>query len=307
MKILYLAKEPDQGVKSDLAELSQLGEVTVVACNPGYLDYFRKIDYNCITKDVFFELDGSMKFDYIIGNPPYQDATHKAKTSSLWKKFLEQCFELSTNTVSLIIPASFTSPSTLFAKYKRHLKKLDLTVKKHFKGVGSSFCMITLTKEEQPTCEVVSDGGTYQIDFTDWDCVPSYLDDEIMSLVDKYFIGESLGWKTSYEYDQRKKYISDTEGSIEILHSTRSLWTDHSHPNNDKIRVYCTSTNGTKFGICPPGKGLSQLYIWTEVSSLEYAETLVQKLNTPEVSKLLKVFQYSNMNYPKIIDKLNIK
>jgi len=303
MKTLYLAKEPDAGVRNDLSRIS--GEITIVDCLNGYIDWYKKKGYNCISKDEFFEND-DMRFDVVIGNPPFQEPGHKGKTSSLWKKFLEKSFTMADN-VSLIVPASFTSPSTLFAKYKPHLKKLDLTIKKHFKGVGSSFCMITLTKEQQSHCKVISDGGTYNIDFSDWDCVPSYLDDDIISLVDKYFVGDSLGWKTSYEYDQRKRYISDTEGSIEILHSTRSLWTNHNHPNNSKIRVYCTSTNGTKFGICPPGKGLSQLYIWTEVSTLEYAEELVRKLNNPEVSKLLKVFQYSNMNYPKIIDKLNIK
>lgn len=304
MKTLYLAKEPGRGVRDDLSRIS--GEVVVVDCLNAYGDYYTKKGYNTISRTEFFELDDTMKFDYVIGNPPYQESGHKGKTSSLWKKFLDQSFSMADN-VSLIIPASFTSPSTLFAKYKKHLRKLDLTTKKHFKGIGSSFCTIMLSKDTQETCEVISEGGTYDIDFDQWDCVPSYLDDEIMGLIDKYFVGESLGWKTTYEYDQRKKFISDTTGSIEILHSTRSLWTDHDHPNNRKIRVYCTSTNGTKFGICPPGKGLSQLYIWTEVETLKYAEELVEKLNHPDVSRLLKTFQYSNMNYPKIIDKLNIK
>ena len=304
MKTLYLAKEPDLAVRDDLSKIS--GEVVVVDCLNAYDEWYKKKGYNCITRDEFFNLK-YMDFNVVIGNPPYQDSAHKGKTSSLWKKFLDQSFDLATDTVSLVIPASFTSPSVLFGKYKKHLKKLDLTTKKHFKNVGSSFCTIVLTKEMQDTCKVISEAGEYDIDFDTWDCVPGHLDDDIMSLIEKYFVGESLGWKTTYEYDQRKKYISDTTGSIEILHSTRSLWTDKDHPNNNKIRVYCTSTNGTKFGICPPGKGLSQLYIWTEVETLEYAEQLVEKLNHPDVSRLLKVFQYSNMNYPKIIDKLNIK
>ena len=103
MKILYLAKEPGTGVKSDLAELSQLGEVTVVACNPGYLDYFRKINYNCITKDMFFDTL-EMKFDVVIGNPPY------GNRGSMAVKFLNQSLELSDD-VRMILPMSFTKPS----------------------------------------------------------------------------------------------------------------------------------------------------------------------------------------------------
>ena len=107
MKILYLAKEPDQGVKSDLAELSQLGEVTVVACNPGYVDFYKKIGYNIISKGVFFDgLD--MQFDVIIGNPPYQDPTNPAANNKLWHKFVTQSLGLVSagGKIKLVTPSS---------------------------------------------------------------------------------------------------------------------------------------------------------------------------------------------------------
>lgn len=303
MKILYLAKDPDEGTRSDLAQCAG-HDVTVVACIGGYLEYYQTLGYNVLTLDEFFAATG-VNFDIILGNPPYGDGKHKAKTSSLWKKFLEQSFELATDTVSLVIPASFTSPTKLFGSYKKHLKKLDLTVKEHFKGVGSSFCRIVLTKKEQETCEIVTPDGTYNINLSEWDCIPQTINDELLSLVGKYF-GESTGkWRVSYEYDQRKPYIKD-KGSIKILHSTQFLWTDTDHPNNYKIRVHCTITNGTKFSVAMPGVGLSQNNIWTECDTEEEAKALVDKLHHPEVQQLLKAFQYSNMNYVQNINKLNL-
>ena len=152
MKILYLAKEPGTGVKSDLAELSQLGEVTVVACNPGYLDYYKKIDYNCITKDVFFELDGSMKFDCIIGNPPYQSSNGGgdkpgSANSPLWMKFTQKSLSLLKvdGTISFITPTNIVNGGDMLTRdflgrdRKYDLSILDFTVNDSFK-IGIPIC-----------------------------------------------------------------------------------------------------------------------------------------------------------------------
>jgi len=73
MKTLYLAKEPDAGVRNDFANIN--GEITIVDCLNGYLDWYRKKSYNCISKTKYFELDGTMLFDAVVGNPPYQGKT----------------------------------------------------------------------------------------------------------------------------------------------------------------------------------------------------------------------------------------
>jgi|TARA_B100000035_G_scaffold290420_1_gene277500 hypothetical protein len=301
MKTLYLAKEPDLAVRDDLSKIS--GEVVVVDCLNAYDEWYKKKGYNCITRDEFFNLK-DMRFDVSIGNPPFQEGNHKAKTSSLWKKFLEKSDEIS-DKVILVIPASFASPTKLFSLYKNNLSLIDLTVGEHFKGVGSSFCRIVLEKEKQETCKVVTTGGTYHLNLSDWDCIPKNLDNDIMTLIDKFFTNQSGKWKVSYEYDQRKPYIKD-KGSIEILHSTKRLYTDKDHPNNHLIRVFCTITNGTKFDVVTPGTGLSQNNIWTTCDSLEEANKLRDSLNHPDVQKLLKVFQFSNMNYFQIINKLDL-
>ena len=48
MKTLYLAKEPDAGVRDDLSRIS--GEITIVDCLNGYGDWYRKKGYNCIVR-----------------------------------------------------------------------------------------------------------------------------------------------------------------------------------------------------------------------------------------------------------------
>ena len=247
-----------------------------------------------------------MRFDVVVGNPPYQESGHKAKTSSLWKVFLNKADELCDGVISLIIPASFCSPTKLFSQYKNRLSVLDFTAKDYFKGVGSSFVRIRLERDEQEFCRVITNSGEYQLDLSKWDCVSSSLNDELMSLIDKYFDMDSdTKWKVSYEYDQRKDCIIP-DGDIEILHSTKVLYTNQDHPNNHLIRVFCTITNGTKFNICEPGTGLSQNNIWMTCNNMEEARELVDELNQPDIQKLLKAFQFSNMNYYQIINKLKM-
>lgn len=317
MNLLYLAKEPDQGVMSDLNQYKNYN-VTICACLPGYIDYYKHLGYNVI--DYRYLNQCEMRFEIVIGNPPYQESGHKAKTSSLWKRFLTLSDDLCDGVVSLIIPASFLSPTKLFASYKHRLSLVDLTVSQHFKGVGSSFCRIVLHKDPQDTCKVVTFGGEYNLDMTQWDCLPKTLDDNLMSLIDRYFTqGDNKWrvsceyhsqqynkWRVSYEYDQRKECIVE-DGAINILHSTKVLKTNKDHPNNHLIRVFCTITNGTKFDVCYPGTGLSQNNIWMSCDTVEEAERLRDYLNQDEIQTLLKSFQFSNMNYYQIINRIKLK
>ena len=84
---LYLAKDPDDGVLADLENISSQGQVTVVACLPAFVEAYTFLGYNAITADQFFTLT-DMKFDVIIGNPPY------GKNCNLPPKFLNRIAEL---------------------------------------------------------------------------------------------------------------------------------------------------------------------------------------------------------------------
>ena len=159
MKTLYLAKEPGKGVRDDLSRIS--GEVVVVDCLNAYGDYYTKKGYNCISKTQFFELDGTMRFDYVIGNPPYQSPNLTGKkgkggNNSLYIQFIEQAIELCEDggRISLITPPAGIIKSTIFKQPTPTLQKMvrsgsldsiDLTVGKHFK-VGSHISRWTFTK-----------------------------------------------------------------------------------------------------------------------------------------------------------------
>ena len=101
MKTLYLAKEPDAGVRDDLSKIS--GEFIVVDCLGVYGDWYRKKGYKCLSVSEFFSLV-DMKFSMVIGNPPY------GNRASLAIRFLNKSLELS-DTVDMVLPLSFKKAS----------------------------------------------------------------------------------------------------------------------------------------------------------------------------------------------------
>ena len=112
MKTLYLAKEPDAGVRNDLSRLS--GEITIVDCLNGYIDWYKKKGYNCISWKNLDELKG-MKFSVVIGNPPYGNAGRQAL------QFLNKIAELElSNDIRLVMPRSIRKAS-LLNSVNRHI------------------------------------------------------------------------------------------------------------------------------------------------------------------------------------------
>ena len=101
MKTLYLAKEPDAGVRDDLSRIS--GEVVVVDCLDGYIDWYKLKGYDCISTNEFFSAT-DMKFTMIIGNPPYN--------KGMAVKFINKASELS-DSIHFVLPKAIRKPSQL--------------------------------------------------------------------------------------------------------------------------------------------------------------------------------------------------
>lgn len=118
----------------------------------------------------------NMKFDVIVGNPPFQESKdggeRKDQASNLWSKFWAKSFRISNphGIIALITPTSWLSPSADLKgkdKVKHHDRLWDVfndytsvanitDVSKHFPGVGSSFGYV-----------IVDKAGTAGLTFTD--------------------------------------------------------------------------------------------------------------------------------------------
>lgn len=117
----------------------------------------------------FLELDNTMKFDVVIGNPPYQGnndkGTKQPKSHNLWSKFAEQGISLVKDDgyVAFVTPDSWMSPNSQVLKtFKNNsLTWVSTDVSKYF-TVGSSFTAWILQKN-QHTKTVTIDGLTVNL------------------------------------------------------------------------------------------------------------------------------------------------
>ena len=172
--LLYVAKEPDDGVISDLKSFSDY-DITVCACNPGYVDYYKLLGYNTITSSQLFA-GVDMKFDVVIGNPPYQSPNLTGKkgkggNNSLYIKFIHKSIDLAKDgsVVSLITPPAALIKSTIFKQLSPtleyivangSLEMIDLTVNKYFPKIGCSISRWVFVKgKKQGDIRVVTDNG----------------------------------------------------------------------------------------------------------------------------------------------------
>jgi hypothetical protein len=114
-----------------------------------------------------------MKFDIIIGNPPYQNSNNAAKNVKLWHKFVNQSLELISTGghIKLVTPASVLGEtgfgkkmvSVLSSQYD--LKKIDYTTSTHFPNVGVSICHWNVVNQPyQGETVVVDEEGEYKVD-----------------------------------------------------------------------------------------------------------------------------------------------
>ena len=199
----------------------------------------------------FIELEFDMKFDVIVGNPPYQGnndkGTKQPKSHNLWSKFAEKGVELlnPNGFIAFVTPDSWMSPNSQLLKLFKDnsLIWVDTEVGKYF-TVGSSFTAWCVQKNKN-TQTAVSDG--LEVDITKLQYLP------------RNFA------KTFPIHD---KVINSTHPKLDILCDT-SCHSDYKHNNfadiQDATYKYVTfHTNAqTKFCKKQSKDFLKSKIIWT--------------------------------------------
>jgi hypothetical protein len=248
------------------------------------------------------KIGNDMKFDVVVGNPPFQKEDNKAKRWTLWEEFIKESLTLSDN-VAMIVPQSFTGPNKVFNQVKKNISLLNVDVDKHF-SVGSTFCYFVLDKtQEFNTTKIISADGEFDIDLHNLSFLPKEVNAYTLSLINTLASRTRREWRRGelHTSDERK---FDDNGMYDVIHTNaQTKKTNIIHPNKDKIRVVITLSGYPTFKVIENAY-CSQACMWTEFENRALAEQFAAECNGEAVQELMNVFKWSGWNSKEVIEML---
>jgi methylase of polypeptide subunit release factors len=182
----------------------------------------------------FFELDNTMKFDVVVGNPPYQNKEENAD-GALWLRFVNKGMEhlAQDGKLMFITPTSWVGKqsntkkadwSSFTDNHVELYKVLNKAEKeKHFGGVGSSFGYYILSKGKGLTKIVFEDGTTSNYQLVPKEPLPNTITKTSFSIHQKIANVKKLQFESSFKFHsqvlKQKGIVSDVKGGV-FKHTT---------------------------------------------------------------------------------------
>ena len=181
-----------QEIKDSMYLLDKYSVFTKEALRKGYKN---------VLKQDFEHWETEMKFDIIVGNPPYEAADtdgRKDQAKNLWSKFTKKSFDLVKDDgyVALVTPASWLSPAAdvgkgesgirFFRDYFQKLSTIKLNINecaRHF-NVGSTFSYFVVknTPAAAYTTNITTEQDSYDIDLRSINFLPISMSRESISI-----------------------------------------------------------------------------------------------------------------------------
>ena len=304
MKTLYLAKEPDAGVRNDLSHIQ--GEVTVVDCLNAYGDYYRKGGYNCISRTEFFALK-DMEFDVVIGNPPYQDPNNSAKNNKLWYKFVQRSLELIKpgGQIKLATPSSIIGETGFGKKMLKlvsstyNMVSIDYTAKRYFPTVGVDICCWHLIKEPyKGQTKIINKDGVSYHNLTDG--IPLTGDDVIVhSILNK--IASSNHQRIPLQMGQniaKDDYVDD--GKFAVYASGQNIKYTNIVPNSPNCLKFVVPFSSSYKSRFTTTGNIGMLNVWGKIDSEEEGDYLKSIIDNPLIQFFIERYKKTSGFTPAV-------
>ena len=178
----------------------------------------RKYPSIAVCRGNFLKMEFDMKFDVIVGNPPYQNATKKSETkrqagNKLWYQFIFKASELVSENgfIAMITPAQWMSGGVnmrkgqlgvlkdLFAKKQLLVANINNITETYFKGIGINigWWVLENKKVTHPTKFVLT-SGTTDIDLNGVDFLSPEANEVSIGIVAKTMLAKNSKFETYY-------------------------------------------------------------------------------------------------------------
>lgn len=293
-----------------------------------YINYLKRVGFKNVFHKDFLNEEFSMKFDVVIGNPPYQEKVGNKKTEPLWNKFVKKSFEVSKDGgyVSLIHPSGWRNVDGKYKEIQTLIKSKNLIYldinsvevgQKTFNATTPfDWYVIQNSPNNGKNIVKFEDNEVRTIDLSKLELIPNQMFDEIMNLIAKED-EERVEILHSYSnYETRNPYMSKerteehihpcvysvlSNGTINFMYSSTN---QNGHFNIPKL-ILGNGTNPTSTIDNNGEYGLTQ-FAFGIVDSVENLSQIQSVIKSKKFQKLNKATKYvatagNPLVYPKIV------
>jgi len=264
----------------------------------------RKFRGISIIKQDFLKTDINMKFDVIVGNPPYQNGSN-SMSEALWLKFIVKASKLS-NKVLFVTPKSWCNLSE--DSYKQELYNIfneklvyanisEDIKKNYFSGIGSSFSYFILDSNKNKNTFTIKNKDVFELSYEEVKWIPNNLDRMTLNILNKTLWSNSKKLNGSFNeitgYRKGGKFI-DASGRFKISNTSaqysKDIWLYTNTPQEimTKNKVIFSDSGYNKpyydNGNINLGHHSRAIFVKNENEGIE----LIEFLNSKLVSFLIK-------------------
>lgn len=189
--------------------------------------------YQRIPYDKFLTLGGTMKFDVIIGNPPYQKSSADSRmgsrgVSELWPEFVNKALSLLKDDgyFGFVHPNSWRKPEDRNGFWKlltqdNQMEKLVMSSGRRNQdwfgiGVRVDYYIIQKKKKYKNTIVTDHEGITLDLDLAKFDWLPNYAIDEISQILGT---GTRVLYNTFYHTQKEHSDVKTKKFQYPVVHT----------------------------------------------------------------------------------------
>jgi hypothetical protein len=278
-----------------------------------------------------FDYWGGMKFDVVVGNPPYQEIGNNCKNKGGGENLFSKFIELSINKVVdsgyvlLITPPTWMSGSKgLLQKFFLSKKLIYLEVGTssiYFKGVGSQFSWYLIQNIKSDDISTYTkcfyNKKLYEsnISFQNFPFLPILLSDLSVGISQKVMWRKEN--KLGFQYDQKSHPYSakmkgktvDKESSSNpfpmYYNANRILWSSVELTQQHVKKVLVSFSGYLKPYYDNGIMGVSHMTFFMPVSCVEEGNKVIRLLNSKLFKFLLSIYKWNGWNNKEVLNSLH--